>query len=152
MNKIDIGKAVGVLANLGVIAGIVFLAIEIHQNNEQLATQSREYQYDLYRSARIRYLDNLALIDVTVKARRGESLTESEEILLRTANLATIEDFQFLFQEYQRGALRQLSVAEVQGTFLNAPGLLDLWESDWKSRRSAYVTFVNEALASPVSE
>jgi hypothetical protein len=33
----DVTQIVGVLANVGVIAGIVFLAIEIRQNNRLLA-------------------------------------------------------------------------------------------------------------------
>ena len=39
MKKIDLGQAIGILANVGVIAGIVFLAVELRQNNELLATQ-----------------------------------------------------------------------------------------------------------------
>ncbi len=34
MKKIDIGQAIGILANVGVIAGIVFLAIEIRTSTE----------------------------------------------------------------------------------------------------------------------
>ncbi len=34
MKKLDLGQSVGILANIGVIAGIVFLAVELRQNNE----------------------------------------------------------------------------------------------------------------------
>lgn len=36
MRKFDIAQILQVLANLGVIAGIVLLTIEVHQNNELL--------------------------------------------------------------------------------------------------------------------
>lgn len=36
MKKIDLGQSIGLLANLGVIAGIAFLAIEIQQNTRSL--------------------------------------------------------------------------------------------------------------------
>ena len=36
MKKIDLSQTITILANLGVIAGIVFLAIEINQNTESL--------------------------------------------------------------------------------------------------------------------
>jgi hypothetical protein len=36
MKTIDLGKALGILANLGVIAGIVFLGLEIRQNTAAL--------------------------------------------------------------------------------------------------------------------
>jgi hypothetical protein len=38
MKKIDLGQAIQV-ANVGVIAGIVFLGVEIHQNNEVMGQQ-----------------------------------------------------------------------------------------------------------------
>ena len=34
MKKIDLGQAVSILANVGVLAGILFLAVELRQNNE----------------------------------------------------------------------------------------------------------------------
>ena len=42
MKKIDIGQMVSIFANLGVLAGIVFLAVEVHQT--QIAMQSQAYQ------------------------------------------------------------------------------------------------------------
>jgi hypothetical protein len=44
MNRIDLGQTIGILANLDVIAGIVFLAIEIQQNTESL-TESRNLDF-----------------------------------------------------------------------------------------------------------
>jgi len=34
LKKIDLGPAIGILANAGVIAGIVFLGMELRQNYE----------------------------------------------------------------------------------------------------------------------
>ncbi len=39
MKKFDLGQTVSILANLGVVVGIVFLGMEVRQNNELLATQ-----------------------------------------------------------------------------------------------------------------
>ena len=39
--KLDLGQTITILANLGVIAGIVLLAIEMRQNNELLAAQDK---------------------------------------------------------------------------------------------------------------
>ena len=39
MRKINLGQTMGILANVGVIAGIVFLAVELNQNTEQLALE-----------------------------------------------------------------------------------------------------------------
>ena len=39
MKKIDLGQSITMLANIGVIAGIVFLAVELQQNNELLRVE-----------------------------------------------------------------------------------------------------------------
>jgi len=36
MKKIDLGQTITILANVGVIAGIVFLGIEVQQNSTQI--------------------------------------------------------------------------------------------------------------------
>lgn len=40
MKKIDLGQAVGILANIGVIAGIIFLVFELQQNNKLLRAEA----------------------------------------------------------------------------------------------------------------
>jgi hypothetical protein len=41
MKNIDLGQTIQTLANIGVIAGIVFLIFELRQNNAALESQSR---------------------------------------------------------------------------------------------------------------
>ncbi len=41
MKKIELGQIMRILANLGVIAGIVFLGIELQQNNQLLVEEAR---------------------------------------------------------------------------------------------------------------
>lgn len=41
MKKIDVGQVFEILANVGVIAGIVFLAVELQQNNELMDAERR---------------------------------------------------------------------------------------------------------------
>ena len=41
MKKLDLGQTITILANIGVIAGIVFLGLEIRQNNELMAAEAR---------------------------------------------------------------------------------------------------------------
>ncbi len=40
MKKLDLGQTIGILANLGVIAGIVFLGYKLRQNNLLLRFES----------------------------------------------------------------------------------------------------------------
>ncbi len=47
MKKIDLGQGITILANIGVIAGILFLGYELRQNNVYLQEQAR---YNLFRN------------------------------------------------------------------------------------------------------
>lgn len=41
MRKLDMARTITTLANLGVIAGIVVLAVELNQNNQLLKMEAR---------------------------------------------------------------------------------------------------------------
>ncbi len=58
MKKIELGQTIAILANVGVIAGILFLAIELRQNNEALGLQSRLERENALITAFTRDLDN----------------------------------------------------------------------------------------------
>ena len=87
MKKIDLGQTVAILANVGVIAGIVFLAVEIQQNTESL-NEARNFAIAEAQQAMRAQLDesfrSLAnsdeLPEIFVKYRQGgrEALTEEE--------------------------------------------------------------------------
>ena len=47
MKKIDLAQSITVLANLGVNAGIVFLALEVRQGNELLQAEASAAYVDM---------------------------------------------------------------------------------------------------------
>ena len=67
MKKIDLGLTISILANVGVIAGIVFLALELQQNNSLLAAQARREQLDARTAAGSVELNNPDVARVTYK-------------------------------------------------------------------------------------
>lgn len=72
MKKIDVGQTVSILANFGVIAGIVFLAVELRQNNEFLAAEAGADRRDIRRQAAIiRELTCPELRHAIIKAENG---------------------------------------------------------------------------------
>jgi len=58
--KIDLGQTISVLANVGVIAGIVFLGYELRQNNSLLASQARSNHADFAQYMKMRILPIVA--------------------------------------------------------------------------------------------
>ena len=82
MKKIDLGQSVSLLANLGVILGIVFLAVELRQNNALLAAESRATIVALNTEIWAKVIDTPDVAGLAVKDRSGESLTNAEELRL----------------------------------------------------------------------
>jgi hypothetical protein len=75
--ELELEQIITIGANIGVIAGLVFLAMEIRQNNRFLAAQAR-YALRQYRSD---IADSLMLphvIEATHKWARGETITPEE--------------------------------------------------------------------------
>ena len=78
MKSSDLGKFVQTLANVGVIAGIVFLAFELRQNNELMEAEARFNRLTVSREAYNILSTNGELAEIIVKANNNESLTEVE--------------------------------------------------------------------------
>ena len=107
MKKLDLTQTVGLLANLGVIAGIVFLAIQIRQNNSLLAAQASYAQFSVERERRARLLENRAgLMDIYIRASLGEELTRTEAGQLEAHWRDILDSWQWQFRERRAGRLQ----------------------------------------------
>jgi hypothetical protein len=105
MKKVDVGQAVSLLANIGVIAGIVFLGLELRQNNLLLNAQTRG---DTLRAV----IDNEAepyrnhdVAMLLAKNERGELLDDVERIKMRSLATATFLSFSWQWVEARAGTL-----------------------------------------------
>ena len=68
MNMDSVNKWLTLAANFGVIAGILFLAIELNQNNELLEAEAREARYEFRsRDSNRIFLENPRLVELMVK-------------------------------------------------------------------------------------
>ena len=105
MKKLDLGQTLGILANVGVIAGIVFLAVELDQNNALLEAEARRAVVDRRTSVHELLAANEQLANVIAKSADGEPLTAGESIQVDAYNRRLLASFEWQFGEYQRGAL-----------------------------------------------
>ena len=150
MKKIDVGQGITILANIGVIAGILFLAVELQQNNKLLEAQARSERENVRRTAYTRYIENPQLVDAFVKANSGQSLTDQEEFVLSRANGMTIADWQFIYREYSEELLdeRALPIKAWRRVFRTSPGLAELWEEEESEWDEEFVQWMNENIVS----
>lgn len=104
--ELEIEQMITLGANIGVIAGLIFLALEIRQNNKFLAAQAR-YALRQYRSD---VSDSLLLphvIEATHKWARGESITPEEKSTGLMVATKMVEVWEWQFGEYSAGMLRK---------------------------------------------
>lgn len=107
---IDIGQTITILANVGVIAGVAFLAFELRQNNALLAAQTRairqEFRVDYYAAP----INNRDVADALIKRAEGKNLSKYEGLLLDRLAAITIANLQFVYGEYKRGLLKESDI------------------------------------------
>ena len=99
MKKIDLGQTITILANLGVIAGIIFLGIELQQNNELMEAEARRARALSSEEAYRIIAENEALAEMFVKEERGEALTDVESQRMRSFWLRGLTDLQLAHAE-----------------------------------------------------
>ena len=121
MKKLDVGQVISILANIGVIAGIVFLAIELQQNNAVLEAQSRASWVDRQASLLETMAVNPELYEIML---RGASDPTSLSPLDRARFLAighrTLAIFEHQFNEMERGRLDVADVIKLQQAVYHA--------------------------------
>ena len=122
MKNIDLGQAIQTIANLGVIAGIAFLAIEIHQNQLELeeansinrAVALREAQQD-FSHFRSLIAQDESLTEIWFRGLEDENLDEMDmlrfDVLCTEWIMALLATYgHFVALDLQQAALGQIGV------------------------------------------
>ena len=134
--KLDFGQVVSTLANIGVIAGIIFLGVELHQNNELMEIEAERASGEQFLDIIRTVYEVPGFAELLTRKANGETLTEADESKIVAYNITRIEGIQRVYDSYSRGdiAFEDLPVNGwrvqffgVQGFFL--PPLIDTWET-----------------------
>jgi hypothetical protein len=148
MKKIDFGQTVSVLANVGVIAGIVFLAYELRQNNELMSADANMRLLD----NRVSYWERLAtdndVAALLLKSANGDTLSPLEEYKLRNLNIAAWIMWGWEFGRYTDGyiELDELPIDGWRANLAEGGGMLDVWENqrDFVDPSPEFVRFIEQ--------
>ena len=136
-------------ANLGVLVGILFLAVELKQNNELLQAQA-EFNYF---QNRLTHTESLRVSpeygDLLAKMDSGEDLSPSEQIRADAYHINTFLRWQYEFAGIQAGRLqidehfyeiwRRVSRGE---SVIPAPGCRGGWERQKHVLSPEFVEFM----------
>jgi hypothetical protein len=140
MKKIDLSQAVSILANIGVIAGIIFLAYELRQNTLATEITAAQNLVTNIGSRNIVVIESDEFAQVLLRAEAGEPLTPSETLRLRLFFADALRGWQSIFVQNQQGALDeaiwQTQLAEMELTINGYASYRSHWErtKDYYSR------------------
>ena len=106
MKKIDIGQTITILANIGVITGIIFLGFELRQNNQILIAQASYTQFSVERERRDRHIANVGgITDIMQKSKAGIPLNEDENFRRNLMWEDLVHSWRWQYREVTAGRL-----------------------------------------------
>ena len=149
MNNEKLNKWLSVIANFGVLAGIIFLAVEIRQNTETTRAQITQSRADTAITLASAYFNSDYLPDVNAKIRGGEELTYQEATRYRAFLRAALRNHQNNYLQYRQGFLGEYiprsTTDAVRNITSNAIGR-EYWERNKSNFSDEFSEFVDHAL------
>jgi len=139
MSKIDLGQTIAILANMGVIAGIVFLGLELRQNNELLDAQARTASTQVRLESQRLLIGDHNVAGLVSTLRQGEHLSNEDATVISFFYAHMITTMQYAYEEYASGRVPDRPIGSAtwplafSGEFMY-PGLREYWEA----RRGMY--------------
>jgi hypothetical protein len=148
MKKLELIETISICANVGVILGIVFLALELHQNNELLESQANMQLLD----NRLQGVNQIISIDLLgeaiLKSSAGQPLTDLELLKLDNYAYATFSKWEWEHRQFTLGFIDagNLPVNDWRAVYLMYPRFGELWQDEtFRVRFSEpFVKFIDE--------
>lgn len=143
MNTENIKNWASLLANVGVLTGLVFLIIEINQTNSLMRSEERYNRLEIALSGPDLIVQNPHLITALRKRDNEEELTEDERYLLNSFYVGNFIAWQWSWEELDsadlpiESFLNQLSIDDVRAQ----------WEKRKALLKPSFTNFMEERLA-----
>ena len=135
MKKLDLGQTIQILANIGVVAGIVFLGMELRQNNSLMEAEARFNRLNISTDSWGRWADDGEFAELRVRAARGEELTEVERQRVEGAIMRVFLRHEWIYRELPEGSPERNQIRET----LRRQFAEDAWYSlVWADRSDSF--------------
>jgi len=103
MKKIDFGQAITVLANIGVLLGILLLVYELSQNRAMMEAQTRTALQQGFNEWIYNANADLETSSLDMRGNRGDELTEEERVRYTRLRLALLRYYENVHYQYRIG-------------------------------------------------
>lgn len=154
MSKIGLGQTVAILANVGVIAGIAFLAFELRQNTQAVQLASAQSYLTGGSELDLRIATDAELAAMLLRTEDyAHPLTAVEALQLERWNYAVLRQWETARYLSSIGALDEsLWLAyrqEIRKIFLRTQRMRDYWAANSASFTVGFRDEIEEILANP---
>ncbi len=145
MKKIDLGQTITILANIGVLAGIIFLGVELQQNNELMAAQARFNRLSIATESATILAENPDLAGFLLRANNGEALAPIEEARLDYYFIRLFSNMDWTYNEIPES----LIPIERWRVITSEPSRQKFWEARKAEFSDDFVQFMDANFFNP---
>lgn len=130
MKKHQLNEWLSLTANIAVVAGIIFLAVEIRQNNELLRSEARYHLLTNIVEAVTDSYTNETVMSAWLKVEDGQEVTAEEKFSLLRYNYTMFRKFEWEYQQYRNGLIDEgdLPVHSWINIYESQPLMIEAWQ------------------------
>lgn len=152
MNTQSIKHNIEIIANVGVLLGIILLAYEVNQNNQLLAAEARATHMQIRAGLQEGMAREEGLMKLRLKAANNEPLAQDEEWRLVGDAASSFTRWEWEFDQYQEGNLKALVADAYIQHMRTWPHHLTVWKEWSYTYNPAFVAFMEENVISQLEE
>jgi hypothetical protein len=130
----SVSETLHLLANLGVIAGILFLGVELKQNNDLMEMEARATLTENLQDGWYQLSSDPSLVELFIKDRGGQELSEVEEMRLNAYWMGMLMRREWQHEHFPDA---ETGVAGMQRLFSTYGSLRRAWSGTESAARSA---------------
>ena len=150
MEKTKLNSWLTLLANFGVVVGLVLLIVELRQNTAMMESQIHQSRTEAAQSEQQAVFNSDYMPQILLKVQSGDSLTAEELQRYVTYFRAFNRNMDNQLWQYRRGLLGENIPRSVRGAVREVVGgsplSRELWERTKDSYTDQYIAFVEAAL------
>ena len=150
MKNITLGQAISIVANLGVLAGLLLLAIELNQNNQLMRSAGVVTLQEKAMEWNARIAENYEIAEIISKANNNEPLNDIENIRLTSLTNILLGGFVMDYLQYETGLITEDYINGIipryRSAFRNRPYQAELWETVKYRYPETFVRFMDECV------
>ena len=132
MNKIDLRQIIGILANVGVLAGILLLAYELNQNRQMMEAQTRHELSASISDQLLAVAASAEFNNFIYRVETGEPITEEERRRYWGFAFARLRTWEDAHYQYRIGLYDEAEFAAQRegwrGFLAQSPGMREFWD------------------------